>query len=161
MLSVNLRKIIASTKTVLDTGRWAQGTMPKSAFPLSKSGSKSYRLGNRRWRVVTFEAFGLKCRLLVNYHPTLLQYQAMLGVEFNGDTKVLARLELHPTHKPWHAHVCCGSIDSVPSGVKQGSWVRNLNRGNDASSCPRTDIEAFAKAIEFFRLDKTSVGGMI
>lgn len=161
MSSVHIRRIIASTKTVTELGRWAKGTMPKSAFPLSKSGSKSYRLGNRRWRVVAFEASGMKCRLLINYHPTLLQYQAMLGVEINGDTKVLARLELHPTHKPWHAHVACGPLDSIPPGVKQGSWVRNLNRGNDASSCPRTDSEAFAKAVKFFRLDRTSVGGMI
>lgn len=85
----------------------------------------------------------------------------MLGVEINGDTKVLARLELHPTHKPWHAHVSCGPIDNVPSGVKQGSWVRNLNRGNDTSACPMKDSEAFAKAAQFFRLDKTSVGGML
>lgn len=158
---MNVRTIIASKKTIFDAGKWSKGTMPKSAFPLSKSGSKSYRYGNRRWRTVTFEASGLKCRLLINYHPTLLQYQAMLGVEAGGDTKVLVSLELHPTHKPWHVHACCGSLSDIPAGIKRGSWVRNLNGHNNQTPCPQTDDSAFAVAAKFFRLDKTVIGGLL
>jgi len=134
--------------------------MPRTAFPLSKSGNKAYRLGNRRWRVVTFDAAGLSCRLLVNYSYALSQYQAMMGVDANGDTKVLA-LERHPTHKGWHAHACCEPIQAVPAGIKRGHWIKNLNGSGvkHQAPIPNSDAAAFARAVAFFRLDKTVEGG--
>jgi hypothetical protein len=137
--------------------------MPKTAFPLSKSGNKSYKLGNRRWRVVTFDACGLSCRLLINYHPTLFQYQAILGVDVGGDVKVLASLEHHPTHKPWHVHVCCEDIKTAPSGIKRGPWFKGMNAigPKHRAPFPVSDDAAFNRAVSFFRLDRLGDGGLL
>jgi len=156
---MNIRKIIKAQKAITKTGSWASGVMPKSAFPLSKSGNKTYKLGNRRWRIVVFDALDAEFRLFINYHPALYQYQAMLGFDVAGDMKVLASLEFHPTHGGWHVHVCCDEVGSVPVGVKRGPWLRNLNGSGPKHSmpCPETDSAAFNRAVSFFRLDR--VGG--
>jgi hypothetical protein len=160
---VDVRDIISAAKRIKYDGTWASGTMPRTAFPLSKSGNKAYKLGNRRWRVVTFEARGQTCRLLINYSKLLSQYQAMLGMEVGGDTKVLASLEHHPTHKAWHAHACCQSIEDIPAGIKRGPWVTSLNaRGlKHRMAVPATDDAAFGRAVSFFRLDRHDGGGLI
>jgi hypothetical protein len=161
---MDIRGLVKAEKDIKQPGRWTTGTMPKTAFPLSKSGSKAYRLGNRRWRVVTFEVAGLECRLLINYHPMLLQYQAMLGIDIGGDTKVLASLELHPTHGGWHIHASCDDIASVPSGLKRGPWNKGLSGSGPRfrTPCPDTDEAAFHRAVSFFRLDRTSgEGGLL
>ena len=152
---VNVRKIIQSVKTIKQSGKWMDGPMRRTHFPLSKSKDKSYKLANRRWRVVTFEAGGFDCRLLINYSKALLQYQAMLGVDCDGDMKVLASLEHHPTHKPWHAHASCDDLKLVPSGIKRGPWVRSLNAAGTRHrmACPDSDDAAFNRAVVFFRLD--------
>jgi len=159
---MDIRKLIRSGKTIRHAGQWAVGTMPRTAFPLSKSGGKAYRLGNRHWRVVTFDACGLSCRLLINYHPTLFQYQAMLGVESGGDTKVIVSLEYHPTHKPWHAHVCCDDIAFVPAGIKRGPWFKDLHGVGTRHQlpCPGSDEAAFQRAASFFRLDLREERGL-
>ena len=158
---MDVRRIIRAPKRITSAGKWSAGTMPRTAFPLSKSGSKAYRLGNRRWRVVTFDALGVSCRLLVNYHQMLLQYQAMLGVEIDGDMKVLASLEHHPTHGAWHAHLTCGPIVAAPSGIRRGPWVRLMNAKGRRYRfpAPQSDEAAFARAISFFRLGTRDEGG--
>lgn len=160
---MNVRKLIQSPKEIRQTGQWATGTMPRSAFPLSRSGGKAYRLGNRRWRVIVFDACAERCRVLINYHPTFLQYQALLGVDIGGDTKVLASLEHHPTHKPWHAHVCCADFAEAPAGIRRGPWFRSLNGAGRAykTGCPSSDDAAFNMAAHFFRLDRRATGGLV
>ena len=158
-----IKDIVRSPKRITNDGQWASGTMPRSAFPLSKSGGRSYKLGNRRWRVIVFEADGVSCRLLINYHPMLLEYQAILGVELGGDTKVLACLEYHPTHKPWHIHVCCDAVKSIPSGIKRGPWLKSMN-GTGAKHrlpAPVSDDCAFKRAVSFFGLDRRENGGLV
>ena len=160
---VDIRDIIRAPKRISSGGKWSAGTMPRTAFPLSRSGNKAYRLGNRRWRVVTFEALGMNCRLLVNYHPTLSQYQAMLGVEMDGDIKVLATLEHHPTHNAWHAHLCCDPIAAAPSGIRRGPWVRIMKAkgARHRSPTPQADDVAFSRAAAFFRLGIRDDGGLL
>lgn len=160
---MDVRDIIRAAKRIKNDGRWAAGTMPRMAFPLSKSGSKSYKLANRRWRIVIFEACGLSCRLLINYHPLLSQYQAMLGVDVDGDMKVLATLEHHPTHNGWHAHVCCDPIEDAPVGIKRGPWVKLMHaRGvKHRALTPRSDEAAFNRAVSFFHLDRRDDEGML
>ena len=157
---MKLRALIVSEKVITSHGTWATGKMPRSAFPLSKSGTKAYKLGNRRWRVVAFDVCGATCRLLINYSHALGQFQAMLGVQHGGDTKVLGTLELHPTHGGWHAHVGCDSKD-VPAGIRRGPWIRRMSgsKGCYSRKCPETDDEAYRMAVDFFRLDKTPGGG--
>ena len=129
--------------------------MKKTHFPLSKSKDRAYKLANRRWRIVTFEACVMDCRLFINYSKALLQYQAILGVETGGDMKVLASLEYHPTHKPWHAHVRCDDVGSIASGIKRGPSVRNMNAVGvkHRMPCPVSDDAALSRAWLFFRLD--------
>jgi len=160
---VDVRKILRSKKRITKSGQWESGTMPRTAFPLSKSGNKAYRLGNRRWRVVNFDACEFNCRLLINYNAQLSQYQAILGVEARGDMKVLAFLEFHPTHKPWHAHVCCDDISSVSPGIKRGPWQKNMNGNGQRHKmgCPNTDLTAYNRAVSFFRLDLSDDGGLV
>jgi hypothetical protein len=158
-----VRGLLTSAKTILDAGKWQSGTMPRTAFPLSKSNKRAYRLGNRQWRVVRFLANGHTCRLLINYSAALGQYQAMLGVEAAGDMQVVISLELHPTHDPWHAHVACGPIASVPYGIRRSHHMKRMcGRGKKhAMSCPTTDESAFARAVSFFGLDKTAGEGKL
>lgn len=154
---MKLKDIIKAPKTITAPGKWMAGKMPRAAFPLSKSGNKAYRLGNRRWRVTEFQIGSAEFRLLINFNRSLQQYQAMLGLTHGTDTKVLATLEYHGTHGSWHAHVCCESLDTVPSGIKRGPWVKRLpdaRRYNRAEKFDIDDDTAFACAVDFFGLDK-------
>lgn len=87
----------------------------------------------------------------------------MLGVEVGGDTKVLATLERHATHKGWHAHVCCHPLEDAPAGIKRGPWVRSMNAAGKGHrvDTPANDDAAFARAVSFFRLDNHETGGLI
>ena len=151
---MNLKQIIRADKEITDLGDWSEGKMPRSAFPLSKVGTKGYRLGNRRWRVVRLKALGCEFRVLITYSSTLAQYQATLGITEGQDTKVLAALEHHPTHDAWHAHVACDDVKDLPSGMRRGPWVRRLRRGgNYAHRHPFEfiDDDALVSAAQFFR----------
>lgn len=156
---MRLRDLIKIKKTITALGKWQVGKMPRSAFPLSKSGNRAYRLGNRRWRVVEFTVESLCFRLLINYNPLLLQYQAMLGLTQGNDTKVLASLEYHGTHGSWHVHTSCDIFDSIPAGIKRGPWITRLpspKNYNRAGIFVIGDDAAFTRAIDFFGLDKTA-----
>ena len=148
-----------ANKEIVSSGSWQTGKMPRAAFPLSKSGEKAYRLGNRRWRVVEFRVLGMEGRLLVNFSVTLGQYQALLGMVVAGDTKILAQLEYQPTHAGWHAHVACDPIASIPSGIRRGPWVRKLKRG-PAYLMKRpfdfSEADALGVAYRFYRMDRIS-----
>ncbi len=159
---MNLTALISAEKAVTDHGKWKDGEMPRSAFPLSRVKSKAYKLGNRRWRVLCFDAAGQKCRLLINYSSALGQYQAMLGIDQSGDTKVVARLERHPTHGGWHAHVACDT-DKVAAGIKGGATVQKLagSCGKFKRSVPASDEAAFNMAVDFFKLHLTGTGGFL
>jgi hypothetical protein len=157
-----LRHIILAKKVISAPGQWQSGKMPRTAFPLSKSKAKAYRLGNRRWRALSFTADGNLFRLLVSYSYDLGQFQAMLGMDDGGDTKLLARLERHPTHAGWHMHVTCDS-DDAPPGIKAGPWVRCLHgklQRKYKRDVPQTDAAAFQMAVSVFRLDRTEGGGL-
>ena len=154
---MRLRHIILSDKENLSLGSWAQGLLPRSTFPLSRSGNRAYRPGNRRWRLVTFDTNGCSFRLLINYSAKLGQYQAWLGLIDGGGTKVVAQLEKHPTHKGWHIHAACDVLSDVPTGIIRGPWLRHLDRARraeEADPAAMTDDTAFAVAQRFFRLDK-------
>lgn len=97
----------------------------------------------------------------MSYSYSLGQYQAMLGIVDGGDTKLLARLERHPTHGGWHMHATCDS-DAAQPGIKVGPWVRCLHGKKDKryrGDVPKTDDNAFRMAAAVFRLDKVEGGG--
>ena len=87
----------------------------------------------------------------------------MLGLDDQGDTKLLARLERHPTHAGWHVHVACES-DDAPPGIKQGPWVKCLHsrlHKKYRKSAPENNVEAYQIAVAVFRLDRTEGGGLL
>jgi hypothetical protein len=160
---MDVRYLIRAKKRLSDSGKWQTGKMPATAFPLSKSRAKALRYGNRRWRVVQFSAAEVPCRLLINYHPSKRQFQALLGVERDGDMRVALALEHHPTHHPWHVHAACCPLREIPAGIKRGPWVRQLlaNGIRHRTPCPETDADAYARAASFFRLDLGNEGTLL
>jgi len=159
-----LKDIVRAEKEIISVGDWAIGKMARTTFPMSKSGEKAYRLGNREWRVIVFRALSLDCRLLINFSARLGQYQAWLGVVSSGDTKILAQLEYHPTHCGWHVHAACDPIASVPAGIRRGPWIRRLKRGSAYLAKRPFDFsrsDALAAAYRFYRMDKTVSGDLL
>lgn len=116
-------------KTILDWGRWDDGRMGATVFPLSRRRGHSFRLGLAwRWRLVRFTAGGMTCRLLLAFSLAKEQYRATLACEVGQDLAVLASFEYHGTHPGWHVLAACGTIAEVPPGVMIGPWQRRIPR---------------------------------
>jgi len=109
---MGLKALVKGDKTITDDGSWAQGTMPKTAFPLSKQAS--FRVGPRfRWRLTKFTYEGATYRLLVFYRLDISKFTVMLGREDGSDMCVLARYEFHADHPGWHFHTNCRSSAEI------------------------------------------------
>src|SRR5580704_14792755 len=121
-------RVIAVTrerKSVLESGKWHDGKMPRTAFPLSKS--HSYSLGNSWcWAVWRLAASERQFRLLIAFEVAKEQYQAWLGLEAGADQAVLARLEYHPSHRGWHCHLKIGELNEVSWGVVKQPKTREV-----------------------------------
>jgi hypothetical protein len=135
---MRLATIILAPKTRISHGVWSDQKLRSHDFYLSKKPGKVYPLTRRwRWRVSTFEACGRKFRLMPAYHTQLPEFTAVLAEETGSDCRVLARLEFHQSHVGWHAHLGCGDIDILASGVVKplgvirmpgaGAHHRNVN----------------------------------
>ncbi len=97
--------------------------------------------------------------MLISYRLDIQEFQAIFGVDHDGDTKVIASMEHHRTHSPpWHAHVCCGPLSGIPPGVKRGPWMRRMGwiRRPDRARFPASDSEAFNQTAMCFRIGKRS-----
>lgn len=62
--------------------------------------------------------------MLLAYRIDKEQYIAMLGMDADGDTKVVARLEYHGTHGGWHIHYPSQELSAVPTGVRSHPWLK-------------------------------------
>lgn len=155
---MRLKDLINATKKITDGGKWTTGKMPASAFPLSRSGKKSYRLGGSwEWTVVKFESGDEMYRLLIGINLAKEQYQATLGQENDGDMKVLASYEFHGTHPGWHVHSVCGDISNVPVGRYKGDWKKRIPKGRKFHRKQGFGVKkenALSIAYEFFGLYK-------
>jgi hypothetical protein len=156
---VRALKAIRTRKTLLERGKWRDGKMPHSAFPLSKS--HNYTLGSGwRWIVWRLSANGMTFRLLVAYEAAKAQYQAWLGLESGADHAVLARLEYHPSHRGWHCHVKKGLVDEVACGVvKQPRTREGVRLCNDPNPFEVTDLNALGIACRAFNVDANADSG--
>lgn len=156
---MKLKDVIRADKTVLDMGKWAAGTMPRTVFQLSKSKGRSYRLGSYRWRVIQFSALDQIFRLLIVYHAGKEQYRATLAVEIEADLAVLCSFEFHGTHPGWHFHVLCDPIDLIPRGVvRHPRQMRfpDVRRSHRNITCPiLNDDRALDLAARKYKLWQT------
>lgn len=159
-LAMKLKDVIRAEKLVTDWGKWQEGgKMPRSAFCLSKSRDRSYRLGAFRWRIVCFQALGHAFRLLVAYRIDKEQYRAVLAVETERDLTVIAQYEFHGTHPGWHILATCEEITDAPAGVMRHPWQRRIPGARKFSR--RTtfgivdDNQALSVAADRFRLHRS------
>ena len=124
---MRLKDIILANKTVTDWGTWqGGGSMPRTAFQLSKAKNRIYRQGSYRWRIVRFEALNCSFRLLVTYHSGKEQYRAALAIEYDRDMAVLAHYEFHGTHPGWHMHVFCDKVEQAPTGLMRHPYQQRM-----------------------------------
>ena len=115
---MNLKDLIRADKTGLETGTWASGHIPRTAFPMSKVRDRKYKYGPEyRWRLIKFVAEGLKCRILLQLNEGKEILRARFGVEVNGDMVVLCTHEFHASEPGWHCHVTFDEIAAVPPGA--------------------------------------------
>ncbi len=157
---MNVWDLRRANKSNIRWGSWGSGSMTRTAFPLSRARRRFYRLGSAyTWRVVTFDAGDYQYRLLVAYRTDKEQFSALLGVtDDSEDTKIVARLEFHGTHGGWHIHYASDELESVPSGVRCGPWVKrhdcggHENFGLSASSSDDANRKAMTIVADVFRL---------
>lgn len=113
-------RFIEKAKRLVEAGRWADGgprTMPKTAFPLSRT--RSFQLGKKwRWRVDRLDVDGVEARLLTAIEPGKEKFLAWLSVKKGEDYAIVARYEFHGAGEPgWHGHSLCGRLADIPVAV--------------------------------------------
>jgi len=163
---VRVRDIRSAGKSGVEWGKWEDGKMPPSAFPLSKRRGYSFRLGSAyRWRIVRFDACGNKFRLLLAFNLTKQQYRATLALEVDRDMSVLASYEFHGTHPGWHLLATCDDISTVPQGIMIGPWQRRMPKARTRHRITdfrvKDDETALDIAAAFFRLHRTEDQGQL
>jgi len=161
---VNWRDVVQSQKHVTEAGTWQSGKVARAAFPLSKSGNKAYRVGNKRWRAVRFTVGALEYRVLILLNEPFEQFQATLGAIVGNDMAVMASLEFHGTHGDWHIHHTEEDVAKIPAGFKRGSWIRKDEPPTPPPPFTRTGFGidepgAYKLTVDYFRLDNTSQFG--
>ena len=145
---MRIKDVIKADKAEIVIREWATERMPRSAFPLGKSG-KGLRLGAAyNWCTLSFTALGHKFRVLVAVNFGKVDYYAHLGQVVGTDTKMLVSYEYHASHGGWHVHAGCGDIDLIPAGRYKGPWRRNIPK--DWVTCRQLDwdVSTRDKALE-------------
>jgi len=123
-LLINLRRIVRASKSEIAIGKWHNGKVPKSEFPIGKT---SYRLGNAfQWCVIKFTALSIEFKVLVVMNPSKEKFQAILGAPDSSSIRILCTYEYHADEPGWHCHAACDEIAKVPLGYARGPWVRRI-----------------------------------
>jgi hypothetical protein len=156
---MRIREVILAHKSDHDWGKWSDGKMPPSAFPLSKRRSRCFRLGSSyRWRVIRFQALSAHFRVLIAYNPAKEQYFAYLACEQDRDLSIIGSLEFHGTHAGWHTLSACGEIESLQAGIMRGPWQKRFPAAHRFHRRTEygiiNDDAALDRASRFFRLHK-------
>lgn len=131
---MRIKDVIRGSKTDLVCDAWNTSRMPKTVFPLGKSGKHALSLGaSFQWCLIRFRSHGDSFRVLVAVDFDKQQYYAHLGQEQGGDMQMLSSYEYHATHGGWHVHAGCGDMTLIPYGRYKGPWKRNIPK--DWTTC--------------------------
>jgi hypothetical protein len=147
---VNLRQIIRAPKANIAIGKWRSGKVPRADFPMAKS---AYGLGSSfKWNVVSFEALGAECRVLVVVNQQKQKYEAVLGVMGLRGLRILCTYEYHPSEPGWHAHATHVEADTLSQGCMRGPWIKRVpapQKLHRNGKFPRFTIGDESAAIQF------------
>ncbi|ACT60120.1 hypothetical protein [Hirschia baltica] len=139
---MDLKILIRSdNKKVESLGEWKQGHIPRSSFPMSKVANKQFKYGKSySWRVVKLNIEKYECRILLLLNEEKQIFRARLGVEVEGDMRVMCEHEWHASEPGWHCHINRKTIDETYPGQVRGGTYRwpkqivhdmfQINRGN-------------------------------
>jgi hypothetical protein len=163
MSSTRIKDIVRAPKSAVTFDGWQSGRMPKSVFPLGKSGKGALRFsGAYDWCCLRFTALNCKFRLVVAVNLAKQEYYAHLGMVCGTDTQMLASYEFHGTHPGWHVHAGCGDLSFIPIGRYMGPWRRRIPTTSGKSRRQEWDIPtldlALARACAVFNIPTPTAG---
>lgn len=146
---------VKTPKRVVDPGRWHQGKISSSAFPLSRSPIK---LGGAwRWRVLQLESATCRYRLLVAYRADKPNLYAWLAQDHPKGLAVLCCLEDHqkPHEKGLHCHALCGEDPEIPFGAQRYPGMIRVPRfgATHNRQAEFTDTSVLPLALNFFEVN--------
>jgi hypothetical protein len=122
---VRLKDIVRASKDGIKIGQWRSGKVPKADFPLAKG---PYALGRAyKWNVITFQALGAECRVLVVFNEAKEKYEAILGVIGpSGGMCVLCSYEYHASEPGWHCHATHDDSTTLTKSYMRGPWIKRV-----------------------------------
>lgn len=164
---MNLRGIIAAEKSAVDTGDWKRGEIPRPKWPSRRAKAKAYKYGPLyQWRIISFQAGGQDCRVLLLFNESKQIFRATLGVTRGGETTVLCDYEYHASEPGWHCHARCGDLASINPAHNRFGGVRlprasSFHRRTEFRHLkqPLSAQTAFNYAISIFKIDRAE--GMV
>ena len=157
---LRLREIIRAPKSEIEIGKWRAGKVPKSDFPLFKN---AYNLGSAfKWNVITFQALGAECRVLVVFNAGKQKYEAILGVMGSrGIMRVLCSYEYHASEPGWHCHATHDDSESLSNSFMRGPWVKRIPSAKKLHRQPKfakftigDEVEALRFALRRYKIDQ-------
>ena len=119
---MRVRRLIAEKKILQSDTSWSERDLQPRYAPIYTR-TKPIRAG-WRWRSARVESGQSQFFLLAECNPRRDNWKALLIVERDTGSSVVARLEYHSSHPGLHAHTHC-----TRSGVETGaSGLDNLKR---------------------------------
>ena len=159
---MNLKGIIAANKAAVDTGDWKRGEIPRSKWPSRRAKAKAYKYGPLyQWRVISFQAAGHDCRVLLLFNEAKRIFRATLGVTMGGETTVLCDYEYHASEPGWHCHARCGDVVTINPAHNRFGSIRlpkasapHRRAEFNHVKQPLSAQTAFNCAISIFKIDR-------
>lgn len=142
---------LRTPKLFVEATPWHNGAISHAAFPLSHK--SKIRLGKSwNWSVHKLEDGQRLYRLLVAFEPSKNQYWAWLGVAFDNDQAVIARVELHASHDGWHCHWKTGAIEDVGRGFVNAPYGKERRHDCGDHNVTVGKANAFGLAYRLFNV---------
>lgn len=157
---MNLRALIGAPKHSVKAGEWKRGEIPRPQWPSRRAKSKAYKYGPLySWRVVSFQALGVECRIRILLNLDKQIFRATFGVTEAGETTVLCDYEFHASEPGWHCHARCGDAAQIDSGTNRFGSKRLPGAGDKHrrmefkfGKADLNEVTAFNCAVTFFKV---------